>query len=238
VPTTLAVDGLLDRRGRRGGGSVEMASRLADPGAIVSGRVLGAEGTPVTTAQVVYSNNPDFTCSFPRPTGVAAVPVDGDGRFEYRCVRRDNCGQPFEMVTQDPVTGAVRKSTGFVRAAGEHIVLDIVLLGRGSVEGTVRDLTTAPVSGARVVAVSGTDPQSGGQATTDGLGRYRIDGITVGPVSVKAGKGIALGRAAGRIDRAGTASTVDVVLDGGSARVAGTVRKLEGGVEAPVPGVG
>ena len=29
-----------------------------------------------------------------------------DGRFEYRYVRRDNCGTPFEMVTSDPATGA------------------------------------------------------------------------------------------------------------------------------------
>jgi hypothetical protein len=238
VPTTLDVNGLLDLRGRRGGGTVELQARLTDPGAIVSGRVLGADGTAVRTANVVYSNNADFTCKFPAQTGIASLPVDGDGRFEYRYVRRDNCGQPFEMVTRDPGTGAVRKSSGFVRAAGERIVLDIVLLGRGSVEGTVRDLAGQPVSGAKVVALSGSDPQSGGQATTDGLGRYRIDGITVGPISVKAGKGIALGRAAGRIDRAGTATTVDVVLDGGSVRVAGTVRKLEAGLETTVPGVG
>jgi hypothetical protein len=238
VPTTIAVDGLLDLRGRRGGGYAELGARLEDPGAVVTGRVLGADGTPVRTANVVYTNNADFACAFPRPTGVASTPVDRDGRFEYRYVRRDNCGQPFELVTQDPGTGAVRKSTGFVRAAGERIVLDIVLLGRGSVEGLVRDLAGRPVPGAQVVALSGSDPQSGGQAVTDGQGHYRIDGITVGPVNVKAGKGIALGRAAGRIDRAGTVSAVDVVLDGGAARVSGTVRRLDGAVETTVPGVG
>ena len=142
------------------------------------------------------------------------------------------------MVTQDPGTGAVRKSSGFVRTAGERIVLDIVLLGRGSVEGVVRDLANRPVAGAQVVALSASDPQSGGQAVTDGLGHYRIDGITVGPLNIKAAKGIALGRAAGRIDRAGTVSPVDVVLDGGAARVSGTVRRVVGGVETTVPGVG
>jgi hypothetical protein len=238
VPTTVDVTGLLDREGRRGGGSAELQSLLADPGAVVSGRVIGADGTPVNTATVVYTNNTDLVCRFPRQSGFASLPVDGDGRFEYRYVRRDNCGLPFEMVTQDPGTGAVRKSSGFVRAAGERIVLDIVLLGRGSVEGVVRDLQDRPVPDARVVAVSGADPQSGGQAQTDGNGTYRIDGITVGPVSVKAGKGASLGHAAGRIDRAGTTSRVDVVLDGGSVRVAGTVRKLESGVETLVPGVG
>jgi Carboxypeptidase regulatory-like domain len=238
VQTTIEVDGLLDLRGRRGGGSAEFGSRLVDPGAVVTGRVLGADGTAVRTANVVHTNNTDFTCRFPGQTGIASLPVDGDGRFEYRYVRRDNCGQPFEMVTQDPGTGAVRKSSGFVRAAGERIVLDIVLLGRGSVEGIVRDLASQPVAGAKVVALSASDPQSGGQAVTDGLGHYRIDGITVGPLSVKAAKGIALGRAAGRIDRAGTVASVDVVLDGGSARVSGTVRRVDGGVEAPVPGVG
>jgi len=238
VPTTITVDGLLDLRGRRGGGQAELGSRLVDPGAVVTGRVLGADGTAVNTATVIHTNNADFTCRFPGQTGIASLPVDGEGRFEYRYVRRDNCGQPFEMVTQDPATGAVRKSSGFVRTAGERVVLDIVLLGRGSVAGVVRDLANQPVTGAKVVALSASDPQSGGQAVTDGQGRYRIDGITVGPLSVKAAKGIALGRAAGRIDRAGTVSSVDVVLDGGAARVSGTVRRTEGGVTAPVPGVG
>jgi hypothetical protein len=107
------------------------------------------------------------------------------------------------------------------------------------VEGTVRqaDAAETPVPGASVVAFSQTDPQIGGTATTDGTGHYRIDGITVGPIVVKAGKGTGLGSKTGRIESAGTATTVDLVLDGEAARVDGTVYKLEDGRQDPVPGV-
>ena len=54
---------------------------------------------------------------------------------------------------------------------------------------------------------------------------------------VKAGKGAALGSQPGRIERAGTTTTVDIVLDGEAARVYGTVYKLEDGEQTAVPGV-
>src|SRR5262249_49057739 len=148
--------------------------------------------------------------------GLASLPVTPDGRYQLRYVRQDNCGAPFTVATNDPATGALRQVSSYVRTAGQQIVLDIALLGRGSVRGTVRDLGGQRVPGAQVAATSGTAPQGGGQATTDGDGRYRIDGITVGPVNVSAGKGASLGHSAGRIDRAGTVATVDVTLDGGS----------------------
>jgi hypothetical protein len=47
VPTSIQTDGLLDLRGRRGGGNADVGSRLVDPGAIVTGHVLGADGTAV-----------------------------------------------------------------------------------------------------------------------------------------------------------------------------------------------
>lgn len=239
VPATLAVTGMTDGRGVAGpAAEVALGSRLTDAGAVVTGRVLQADGSPAPGARVVYVNRVDGDCFASAPTGIAAIPVSGDGRFEFRYVRQDSCGSPFEMVTSDPVTGAQRKATAFVRAGGERLVLDIALLGRGSVAGTVRDLAGAPVAGAQVVVVSVTDPQVGAAATTDGDGRYEVRGITVGPVSVTAVKGTVQGRASGRVDRAGTTATVDVTIDGGVVRrVSGTVRKLEKGVLSAIPGV-
>ncbi len=239
VPTTLAVSGIADGRGALGPpSSVALGSRLADPGAVVTGRISNADGTPVPAAAVTYESLPyDPTCTAERlPVGLASPPVSADGRYQLRYVRQDNCGAPFIVATTDPTTGALRQVNAYVRSAGQQIVLDIALFGRGSVAGTVRDLAGAPVPGAQVVAVSGTDPQSGGQATTDGDGRYRIDGVTVGPVNVSAGKGASLGHSAGRIDRAGTVATVDVTLDGGSVAVHGVVRRIEDGVASTVQG--
>ena len=239
VPTTLSVlGGLTDLRGNEGpAGSVALGSRLEDPGAVVSGRVFTADGTPVTSGIITYANNQDTSCKYPARSGLSAQELDGDGRYELRYVRQDNCGQPFWIMTTDPATGGRREASARVRAAGEAIELDLALLGRGAVSGTVRDLLGSPVPGASVVVVSETDPQIGGAATTDGEGVYLVDGITVGPVVVRAGKDRGLGVQTGRIDRAGTVATVDVTLDGGRGPdLRDGVRRRGGGTRRPCPG--
>ncbi len=238
VPTTFAVNGVADQRGMIGpSGSLTLQSRLLDPGAVVTGRVLKPDGTPAATASVTYLNTisaPD--CSSASPKSVAARPVNSGGEYQFRYVHQDQCGGPFQMLTKDPNTGALRQVTTFVRARGQQMVIDLALLGQGSVTGTVKDLSGNPVYGAQVVAVSGTDPQSGGSTFTDASGNYIINGITVGPVTVTAAKGIGLGNSAGNIERAGTTAMVNVTLNGGAVNVSGTVTLLQGGVASPVPG--
>ncbi|MGE0454288.1 MAG: carboxypeptidase regulatory-like domain-containing protein [Vicinamibacteria bacterium] len=239
VPTTLSVAGLADARGSIGpAATLPLGSRLEDPGAVVAGHVLNADGTPVGGAVVTYTGNLDgANCESARYGGLAAQRVPADGSFELRYVWRDPCGAPFGLATHDPASGALRRVSSFVRTAGERLALDLVLLGRGGVAGRVLDLAGEPVPGARVHVSSVTDPQFAAVATSDLEGRYAVTGIAVGPVAVRAAAGASLGRAAGRIERAGTVATVDVTLDGGATSVAGTVRKLEGGVLSPLPGI-
>ena len=239
VPTTVAVSGVADQRNAVGPtASVNLQSRLADPGAIVSGRVLSPDGTPSPTATVIYSNSsspPD--CQFDGMIGLAALPVQSNGIYQFRYVHQDQCGGPFQVSTTDPKTGALRQATGYVRAPGQQIVLDLAMLGLGAVSGTVSDLSKNPVPGAQVVAVSGTDPQVGGAAFTDGVGNYTINGITVGPVTVRAVKGISLGTSAGNIERAGTTTQINVTLNGGAVNVTGTVTQSLSGITSPVSGL-
>jgi hypothetical protein len=238
VPTTLAVSGVADQRAMIGSAaSVSLDSLLVDPGAVVTGQVLAPDGTPASAATVTYSNATyDPTCQNNSTVGVAAVPVSSNGSYQFRYVHQDSCGSPFKMSTNDPTTGALRQASTYVRSAGQQIVLNLALLGTGSVTGTVTNLSGQPAYNAQVVAVSSTDPQSGGSTYTDANGNYTISGITVGAVTVRAIQGISAGSSAGNIERAGTTATVNVVLNGGAVNITGTVTQSLGGVVTPVPG--
>jgi len=238
VPTSMTVSGIADLRGVVGpGGSQPAHSRLQDPGAVVSGRVFNADGTPVADAIITYSAfDPNDACISESPSAVSAVAVDGQGRYQIRYVHQDPCGRPFTVSTQDPNTGGLRQVNNFVRFGGEELIVDIALFGRGGVKGTVKDLTGKVVPGARVLVSSSTDFQIAAQTVTDGSGQYAVTGITVGPVSVQAASGNSLGHSAGTIPRAGSSVTVDVTLDSGAVNVSGTLMKsVDGGPLTPVP---
>lgn len=246
VPTTMAVSGIEDGRGVVGpSGTVNLQSTLQDPGAVVSGRVLNADGSASTSATVTYLNSPyAIPCgSGGQMVPLAATPVGGNGLYQFRYVRRDNCGGPFAVATNDPTTGELRQVASYVRGPAQQIVIDLAMLGQGSVTGQVLDLSGNPVADALVVAISasdiqgGSNPQVGGQTFTDGNGKYTINGITVGAFTVKAGKGIGLGTSAGNIERAGTTAVVNVTLNGGAVNVSGIVTQVLNGVTTPISGL-
>ena len=174
VPTTVTVHGIADLRGIIGsGGTVPLQSRIQDPGAVVSGKVLNADGAPVTNGVVVYSVVPPADCATEQdeqPVGVSGAPTGGDGRYQFRYIRQDQCGSSFQLSTQDPSTGGLRQLSNFVRFAGQQLIMDFVMFGRGSVAGVVSDLLGNPVPGANVTVLSQTDTQIGAQAVTDGAG--------------------------------------------------------------------
>jgi len=240
VPTTVAVSGVDDQRGVVGPSStVNLQSTLRDPGAVVSGRVLNADGTTSTKATVTYLNSPySVPCgSGSGMSALAATPVNSSGVYQFHYVRQDNCGGPFAVATNDPSTGDLRQIFSYVRGPGQQIVIDLAMLGLGSVTGQVLDLSGKPVADALVVAISGTDPQVGGQTYTDGNGNYTITGITVGAFTVKAGIGTSLGTSAGNIERAGTTAVVNITLNGGAVNVSGVVTQVQNSVTTPISGL-
>jgi len=240
VGTTMAVSGIADQRGVVGpSATVNLQSTLVDPGAVVSGQVLNANGTPSTTATVTYINDTEqLPCTTPgTAAGIAATQVNSQGYYQFRYVWQNNCTLPFSIATNDPQTGALQQISQYVRAAGQQIVLNLAMIGTGSVTGQVTDLLGHAVSDAVVEAISGTNPQVGGVAYTDGNGNYTINNITVGPVTVTALQGSTVGSAAGNIELAGAPATVNVTLNGGGVQVSGTVMEVQGTVSTPVAGV-
>lgn len=240
VPTTLAVSGIADQRSRLGAPATLPLVARFDPentiGGVVIGRVVNSDGTPVNGGTVYYTNSSDAQCDLgAAPTTVSAIPLDEEAAYQIRYVTQNKCSLPFEVTYQDPNTGSPRKVSGIVRYDGERIVMDMALVGRGSVAGVVRDLAGHPSPGATVAVVSETDSLTNKQVVADGDGRYLAADVAVGPVAVKAAKGLGLGFSAGRIERSGTTATVDVTLDtGAAARVTGRVYRIDGGQIFPV----
>ncbi len=246
-PASLTASGLRDLRGNAGPTStVDLVSRLAAPGGVVSGRVLTAEGDPVSGVDVVYLNTPDWAdecVAVPSRSGpevlggIAAVPVDAAGTFTLRYVRQHSHGCPFHLVTRDPVSGAQRYVSARIRGDGDRLVRDIVFFGAGKVRGVVRNRATGQVvAGAAVTVRSLDDQQIGMRAVTALDGSYEVRGITVGPVTAHAAKGIGSGFASGRIPTAGGTATVDVELDDGAVNIGGKVTRFESGTTTPATG--
>ena len=108
VPSELSASGITDSRGAAGSPhTVPLRSRLEDPGAVVSGRVLNADGTPVTGGSVTYSNNPSWLdCDASvGATGLAAVALGPDGRYEFRySVERGSAPGHLPSLDADAVT--------------------------------------------------------------------------------------------------------------------------------------
>ena len=231
--TEIGVSGVADRRGFARDATAPLRSRLTRGGAWVTGQVREADGAPIDEGAVVYYNISDAGCALgglPQP--LARVPLGSDGSYELRYVRQGPCG--FEVAAADRNNVLLRRLDGRVRRPGERIALDIVLLGEGAVEGVVRDLAGEPVAGATVAVTSETDRKRGGRAVSDASGHYRIEGLPVGLVSLKAGRGTGLGSATGRIERAGTTARVDLTLDSGAVAVSGYFWQVKDGVQQPV----
>ena len=240
VPSSVTASGITDGRGAIGsGGTVPLESLLTIPGAVVTGRVVAADGTPAVQTSVYLSNYPPQEPSCSRATGpvpLAEFPVSGDGGYSVHYVAQTDCGAPFVLTAKDPETTLNRSVEGHVRAVGERITLDIALIGRGSVSGTVKDLSGQPVPGASLEVRSLVDSGVGRNAVTDGDGHYLVHGLTVGLVEARAAKGISFGRNSGRIERAGETAVVDVTMDAGTVRVSGRCLRVEDGTVTPVAG--
>jgi hypothetical protein len=243
VPTHVAVAGVADWRGAlMANAEVPLGTRIDTPGAVVIGRVVNADGSPAGVDHIYYYNflpKPEEEGQA-REVGVDTIPVSASGDYEIRYVRQGGSGLWFRLVASDPTNGVAREVRGYVRMPGERIVLDLALIGRGSVTGVVSGPraggAVGPVGGAVVEVRSEVDTSVGANATTDGDGRYTVSGITVGSVTVRAKLGMGLGAGWGRIERAGTTATVNVLLDSAAAMtVSGTVWTLSSGQMTKTP---
>jgi hypothetical protein len=208
------------------------------PGAYLTGRVMNADGTPVANAPVVYwSRECEDGAALipPPPTPIAVRYTDEQGRYSIDYVRDGDCA-PLSITVNNPVTRSEKRLSSSVAYDGQHMVFDLVFLARGNVQGTVTS-GGRPVAKAFVQVVPSLDAIGTKVTETDEQGRYLVEDIPVGNVSViSVGSGdlrLASGLAAGNIDGPGLTATVNVSLQQLSGSVRGRVVRPDGS-----PGVG
>ena len=176
VPRDLSVAGVEDLRGHAmtpGPGVPIFPDPELAPGALVTGQVLSTDGQPLAGAQVgFFKVSPEYP--------LALKNADEQGRYSF-----DYLSGFFGVMAKDTETGDAGHLFTQVGRDGERLRLDIVVRGRGRVEGTVRDEGGAPVPQALVELTSTTmgplKPRG-----TDQHGRYHFDGIDVGAFGVRA----------------------------------------------------
>ncbi len=195
------------------------------PGAYLTGRVVNADGTPVPNAQVIYwiQECPDPALLFPPPPEpIVLKTTDAQGRYAIDYVRDSDCS-PLSVTVTNPTTNSEKRLTSPVAYDGQHMVLDMVFLARGSVEGTITS-AGQPMPKAFVRVVPDLDVIGTKVVQADQNGHYVATDIPVGNVSVLAvGEGAfhnASGFNAGTINGPGQVAFIDVSLQ----NIAGVVR--------------
>jgi hypothetical protein len=162
-----------------------------------------------------------------REIGQATTAGSGEaGSFEFKYVPAG----PVRLEATDPASARTGVAAGSVVDPLEPLILDVHAEGLGTVTGLVL-AGAVPQQAADVELVSGRFRVS---AATDGEGRYTVEGVPEGQVTVRASiaAGVQTGTATGALTGDGSVLTLDVpVRDAG--RVTGTVRPANGTVLQP-----
>jgi hypothetical protein len=228
VTRTLDVSGVRDLKDQV---MLPLGTRiLPDPdigrGGQVTGRVLRADGSQVAGAEITYLQPVDT------PFGIqmqilTVKPSDAEGRYNLDFVLQNPLGG-FIIKARDVASGEQGAVTTAVRGQGERLSLDIVLVGRGSIQGSVRGPDGTPLTNVQVRIVSGTD-FSTYAAGTDQNGAYRVTGVPVGPVALEVVTQIGTARASGVITASGSTTRIDLTVFGNAEGVViGLVRLPDG----------
>lgn len=158
------------------------------PGAILTGRVLRADNTPVpgVLVQLSMKDVPVMTADGAIASrDVIQYDIAGsDGRFLYEFVPRDLDSGIFglyDLETESP-EGLRTKLSGAVRLPSEVHTANLVFLGRGRAIGQVRYDDGTPIPNV-VVSIGSTLYPGLAADITDANGRYDIDGLPVAPLT-------------------------------------------------------
>ena len=203
VSRNVTVSGIADRRGN-----------LLDPaptvrpivpheglreGGTISGQVKRGDGTPVPGARIRFSQKAPVAVAQGALAGlgdlatekevtVTVKDADPSGRYAFDYVRIFNVAGAFSRFEAiDLQSGEKGEVITQIRSSGQHLDLDIVLLGTGTLAGQVFAANgTTPLAGAVVQVSSLTRFGDVFSAVTNSSGAFTIAGVPVGNVTIEA----------------------------------------------------
>ena len=158
-----------------------METTVNNDGAVVRGRVLDASGAPIPFADVRLFYQVDCGVE-PQWVGISAKTADENGRYSWDYVAKPLLNR---ILAVNGETDEFRNVQYTVQRQGQQLNVDIVFLGRGSIQGVVRSEAGVVLPNSVVRVTSLTD-QSQVPATTDASGRYAIARVPVGNLFIEA----------------------------------------------------
>jgi hypothetical protein len=170
-----------------GGAPGEVVALYPVLGARISGRLRAPAGTAASALAGVEVEL-DWSINAALQLGAAGredldleTRSDGEGRFEFRAVP---IGKPQTLVTKSSLARVF--SADVSPAAGEHLVVELVLLAGGAVRGRVVDEQGTPIAGAEVEALGreffGNPTAELRSEKSDADGRFALAGLSPGKV--------------------------------------------------------
>jgi len=230
-PGTSRGDLVPSSTGERWSGELAISARLAAEGGELEGRVLGPDGIPLPNVPVRLSETATDDLSgrtFEATT--ATTRTDARGSFAFDFVRRQD-GRPFRLDANDPASGARGWAAGSIRHNGDLVHVDVALLGRGTVRGTVVNGSGARIAGAVVRCRSAVDSYLSSQFSAAD-GSFVFPSVPVGTLQLQAEEPRTRETTWGtaRLDAPGASNEVTLVLAARPrARLSGRVVRGAGG---------
>ena len=179
VPRQLTIQNVVDGHGRAmTPQTVPIETTVSNDASVVSGRVLGADGAPVPFANVrLLISSPCGAL-----VGISSKSADDQGRFGWDWVPNSPRNR---IAAVTPGSDEARAIDFTSQRNGQHLNIDVVLLGRGTITGRTLAEDGSPLANSTVKVTSLTDESSYG-TTSDATGQFAIARVPVGNIFIEA----------------------------------------------------
>ncbi|MEQ1868664.1 MAG: Ig-like domain-containing protein [Vicinamibacterales bacterium] len=206
---TLTISDVADLRGQAmASQSAPIEITVEDLGGVVSGRVLRADGSPVPYASMRLFYGCPGADDEVHWIGISSKNADEQGNYSWDYVLRAP-----RVLAVDPETDEFRDLRFSVARNGQRLNVDIVMIGRGTLQGRTLGEDGKPLKETAIRITSLTD-HSAYAATSDAEGRFTVARVPVGNIFVEAVNPLANAQVSisENIPFAGATTTRDFVL--------------------------